>query len=38
MSYTKEEVIAKIIAVLKDFDGKRNPSVIMQNVQFIQCQ
>lgn len=32
MSYTKEEVIAKIIAVLKDFDGKRNPSVIMQKL------
>ena len=32
MSYTKDEVIAKIIAVLKDFDGKRNPSVIMQKL------
>ena len=32
MSYTKDEAIAKIIAVLKDFDGKRNPSVIMQKL------
>lgn len=32
MSYTKDEVIAKIIAVLKDFDGKGNPSVIMQKL------
>lgn len=32
MSYTKDEVIAKIIAVVKNFDGKRNPSVIMQQL------
>ncbi|WP_230974498.1 AAA family ATPase [Treponema vincentii] len=32
MSYTKEEVIEKIIAVVKNFDGKRNPSVIMQQL------
>ena len=29
---TKEEITEKIIAVLKDFDGKRNPSVIMQKL------
>jgi len=34
MSYTKDEVIAKIIAVLKNFDGKRNPSVIMQKLNW----
>lgn len=32
MSCTKDEVIAKIIAVVKNFDGKRNPSVIMQKL------
>ena len=34
MSYTKDEVIAKIIAVLKNCDGKRNPSVIMQKLNW----
>jgi len=34
MSYTKDEVIAKIIAVLKNFDGTRNPSVIMQKLNW----
>ena len=29
---TKEEITEKIIAVVKTFDGKRNPSVIMQKL------
>ena len=29
---TKEEITEKIIAVVKNFDGKRNPSVIMQKL------
>ena len=31
-SATKEEITEKIIAVVKNFDGKRNPSVIMQQL------
>ena len=31
-SATKEEITEKIIAVVKNFDGKRNPSVIMQKL------
>lgn len=29
---TKEEITEKIIAVVKTFDSKRNPSVIMQKL------